>query len=112
MPVDLSSLLIAILALTLIILFAVCFHHWDVVPVKRRIVARLKSTSEPSDTDVKRVGFMFLICHRVSWPVEWTTPEQANERGSELLNELWPDELPLPASSGRLRWSQRTRKVR
>lgn len=107
-----TGLFVAMLFLLLAFLAAVCFHHWDVVPVKRRIVARLKGTAEPSDKDIRRVGFMFLICHRVSWPVEWTTPEQANERGSELLNEIWPDELPLPASSGRLRWSQRTRKVR
>lgn len=97
--------------LLLAVIFAVCFHCWDVVPVKRRIVARLKSTSEPSDADVGRVGFSFLLRHRVSWPLEWSTPEQANERGAELLNELWPNELPLPAVSGRLRWTQRTTKV-
>lgn len=101
--------------LTMFLLFAavygICFHYWEVIPVRRRIVARLKGTAEPSDADVKRVGFSVLFRHRVSWPLEWSTPEQANERGAELLSELWPDELPLPAVPGRFRWTQRTTKV-
>ncbi|MBW3092399.1 hypothetical protein KIH79_05465 [Bifidobacterium sp. 82T10] len=99
------------LVVAVAVLAIVGFYLWDVLPVKRLIVARLKSTTELDKEDLARVHFTLFPSHAVSWPREWTTPEQANERGGGLLNELWPDELPLPATADHTRWTQRTKKV-
>lgn len=106
-----SILLTLALVMLLFAILACCFYLWEIVPIKRRVVARLKDATEPGDVDVRRVRVSLLLRHGVSWPIEWTTPEQANERGGKLLNELWPQELPLPASPGISRWTQRTRKI-
>lgn len=104
-------LLSVIVVLGLGVLAWLCWWHWYVLPVKRVIVARLKAVSHVDEADLKLARFTLVPVRSVSWPREWTSPQEANERGAGLLHELWPNRLPLPATSSRSRWTQKARKV-
>lgn len=82
------------------------------LPARLVAVARLRANPRALSDDCNLVGIhRGWYGHRISWPREWCSPQDANLRGGRLMNELWPGELPLPVEAHGSWWVMRSRRV-
>lgn len=100
-----------LLAMGVIVAIAIGFAVVSYKDRERRriVVARIKGVTAPTDDDVRMVrARRSRTGHVITWPREWSSPDDAVIRGADLAAELWPEEQPMPLERTSRVWRQRT----